>query len=171
MKWTAVKEFHSEVAAELMSAAQNVPPEKWLVPRDKGKWCPAQVVEHLNLAYDVILQELAGGEGMKIRTKFFQRTMLRWTILPRLMRGAPFPAGVPAPRELRAPVANPDQAATIASFADRAGKLEAAAAEAEGKRGVRLTHAYFWEIFSRAGDSFLRASHPASPETTVRSEP
>ena len=143
MKWSAVKQFHSEVAAELVSAARSVPPEKWLVPRDEGKWCPAQVVEHLNLAYDVILRELAGGEGMKIRTKFLQRTMLRWTIMPRLMRGAPFPAGVPAPREIRVPVANADQAAVIASFADRAAKLETAATQAEEKGGVRLTHAYF----------------------------
>ena len=143
MNWPGVKQFHSEVAAELVSAARRVTSEKWLVPRDEGKWCPAQVVEHLNLAYDVLLRELAGGEGMQIRTKFLRRMLLRWTIMPRLMRGAPFPPGVPAPREVRGPVANPDQAAAIASFADRAVKLETEAARAEEKGGVRLTHAYF----------------------------
>jgi hypothetical protein len=143
MNWSALKQFHSEVAAELVSAAQGVPPQKWLVPRDEGKWCPAQVVEHLNLAYDVLLRELAGGEGMKIRTKFLRRMLLRWTIMPRLMRGAPFPPGVPAPREIRGPVANADQAAAIAAFAERAVRFEAAAAQAQEKGGVRLTHAYF----------------------------
>ena len=143
MNWPDVKQFHSEVAVELVSAAQRVRPDKWLVPRGEGKWSPAQVVEHLNLAYDVLLRELAGGEGMKVRTKFLRRTLLRWTIMPRLMRGAPFPPGVPAPREVRDPVANADQNAAIESFAARAARLETAAAQAAQNGGVRLTHAYF----------------------------
>ncbi len=144
MKWLEVERIHAEAAADLAAAAERVPAEKWLLPRGQGKWSAAEVVEHLNMAYDVLLGELDGGKGMQIRTKFWQRLYLRVVYLPRLMRGGPFPEGIRAPRELRQPVANPDQSSAIAGFRDRAARMtsNAAKAIAEGRK-VRLTHPYF----------------------------
>ncbi len=144
MKWPDVERIHSDAAADLVAAAERVPPEKWLIPRGEGKWSPAEVVEHLNLAYDVLLAELAGGKGLQVRTKFWLRMYLRLVYMPRLMRGGPFPEGVRAPRELRQPVANPDQSSAIAGFRDRAARMisGASAAIADGRK-VLLTHPYF----------------------------
>ena len=144
MKWEAARKLHSDAAASVAAAAELIPAEKWLAPRAGGKWSPAQVLEHLSLAYDVLNRELTGGPGMQIRTKLWQRLMLRLVMLPKIMRGGGFPEGARAPREFRDPVGNPDQRAAIASFRERAAKFEALAAGAEQSgRRVRLSHAYF----------------------------
>ena len=144
MKWVEIERIHADAASDFASAAEAIPADRWLTPRAEGKWSPAQVVEHINLAYDVLLGELGGKPGMKIRTKFWQRLMLRIVYLPRLMRGGTFPEGIRAPRELRDPPANPDQRAAIAAFRDRAIRFSSEAADAIAKRRkVRLTHPYF----------------------------
>lgn len=144
MTWSAVQQVHSEAAADLARAAERVPPDKWLAPREEGKWSPAEIVEHLSLAYDVFLRELGGGAGMQIRTKLWQRIYLRLLLVPRLLRGEPFPAGARAPREIRPANPSPDQAAAVASFRDRAARFDAATdtAQRSGSR-LKLTHAYF----------------------------
>jgi len=144
MNWPDIQQLHSQAAAEVVSTAGRVPAEKWLVPRAEGKWSPAEIVEHLSLAYDVILRELAGGGGMAIRTKLWQRIMLRLTIMPKLLRGEAFPSGTRSPREIRPATASPDQAAAIASLGDRAARFVIAVSEAQRKNPrTRLTHAYF----------------------------
>lgn len=144
MKWPEIRRLHAQAASDLASTAEAVPPQAWLLPRAEGKWSPAEVVEHLSLAYDAILIELEGGRGMKVRTTWWQRVLLRFTLVPKLLRGGPFPAGARAPRETRPAAANPDQRAAVAAFRDRAARIDAAAARAiESGRRVRLTHAYF----------------------------
>ena len=144
LNWPDIQQLHSQAAAEVVSTAGRVPAEKWLVPRAEGKWSPAEIVEHLSLAYDVILRELAGGGGMAIRTKLWQRIMLRLTIMPKLLRGEAFPSGTRSPREIRPATASPDQAAAIASLGDRAARFVIAVSEAQRKNPrTRLTHAYF----------------------------
>ena len=142
--WEEVRQLHASVAAELAGTAAVIPSQRWLEPRQPGKWSPAEIVEHLTLAYDTLLREMEGGGGMQIRTKLWQRILLRLTLVPRLLRGAPFPANARAPRETRPSVSNPDQNAAVARFRERAAKLEAAAdAAVVSRRRVRLTHAYF----------------------------
>jgi hypothetical protein len=129
---------------DVIAAAERISQERWMMPRAEGKWSPAEVVEHLNLAYDALLRDFAGEGGMKIRTKLWQRVLLRITLVPKLLRGAPFPANARAPRETRPGVVNADKDAAIAGLRDRASKLDAAAADAmTSRRRVRLTHAYF----------------------------
>ena len=144
MRWEEIRQLHAAVAAELTEAAAAIPADRWLEPRQPGKWSPAEIVEHLTLAYDTLLREMEGGSGMQIRTKLWQRVLLRFTLVPKLLRGGAFPANARAPRETRPAVSNPDQQAAISGFRDRAAKLEAAAVAAmESRRRVRLTHAYF----------------------------
>jgi hypothetical protein len=143
MNWDAVQQIHTTAAQDVVAAAERVPADRWLQPRAEGKWSPAEVLEHLSLAYDVLLRELAGGEGMAIRTKLWQRILLRFTIVPGILRGGAFPKGARAPRETRPALTTTDQRAAIAAFRDRAARLAAAASDAQSRRGVKLTHAYF----------------------------
>ena len=140
MKWPEAKELHTRAAAELIAAAERVPAERWLVPRADGKWSPAEVVEHLTLAYEVILRELEGGGGMQIRTKWWQRILLRFTMVPKILRGEGFPSGARAPRETRPSPPTLDQHAAIARFRDLGALVEEKAATSDRKK---LTHAYF----------------------------
>jgi hypothetical protein len=144
MNWEAAHQLHVEAARDFADAASRVPPDRWLTPREEGKWSPAEIVEHVSLAYDVILRELAGGPGMALRTRLWQRLLLNVAMVPGLLRGKPFPKGARAPRETRPTVTNTDQTAAIASLRDRAARFDAAALEAfRSGRRVRLTHAYF----------------------------
>jgi DinB family protein len=143
LSWPTVQQLHSNVVVDVTTAAGRVPPEKWMTPRADGKWSPAEIVEHLSLVFDVLLRELAGGGAMEVRTKLWQRILYRLTIMPKLLRGHPFPRGVRAPRETRPATANADQSAAIAAFRDRAARFETAAADAQQKPNARLTHAYF----------------------------
>jgi hypothetical protein len=144
VKWEAVRQIHSAAAKSLAATAERIPSEKWTAPRAEGKWSPAEIVEHLNMAYDVLSGELAGGPGMQIRTSLWQQLLLRFTMVPKILRGGGFPEGARAPREFRNPAGNPDQRAAISGFRDRAARFEALAAGAEQSgRRVRISHAYF----------------------------
>jgi uncharacterized damage-inducible protein DinB len=144
VNWPDIQKLHGNVVADFAAAAAAIPPDRWLAPRAEGKWSPAEVVEHITLAYDTLLRELEGGGGMKIRTKMWQRVLLRFTLVPKLLRGKPFPSGARAPRETRPASANPDQTAAVARFRERAARFDALTSEAiAAGRRVRLTHAYF----------------------------
>lgn len=132
--------LHSESAVDLLRRAGAVPRDQWSRPLAAGKWTPAQVMEHLTLAYDVMLRELSGGPGMRVRTSPWLRLVLRWTVMPRLLRGGPFPKAH-APRETVPSGAAMDQTAAIEAFRSRAAQFEDAVQTA-GRR-VKLTHAYF----------------------------
>ncbi|HEY3056149.1 MAG TPA: DinB family protein [Thermoanaerobaculia bacterium] len=144
MKEPDVRQMHSTASAEFATAAANVRAQDWLVPRSDEKWSPAQIVEHVTLAYDVLLRELAGGAGMQVRTKLWQRMWLRMTVMRKLLRDGVFPEGAPAPREVRPGTPPIDQAAAIERFRERAARFESASEEAMSSgRRIRLTHAYF----------------------------
>jgi hypothetical protein len=140
MKWVEIEELHARAAAEFAAAAEKVPAERWLLPRAEGKWSPAEIVEHLTLAYEVLLRELDGGPGMKLRTSWWQRIVLRFTMVPKILRGDGFPEGARSPRETRPPSANPDQRAAVEKFRSQAAAFASKAAAAPSKR---VTHAYF----------------------------
>ncbi len=146
MNWSEAQQLHADAAAELSSVAGKVPAEKWLVVRAGSKWAPADVLEHLSLTYDVALRELAGGAGMAIRTKWWQRLYLRWTVMRTLLGRGIFPQGAPAPREVRPARTDLDQAAAIARFRDRAAAFTAAVAVSESSH---FTHAYFGRMNMR----------------------
>jgi uncharacterized damage-inducible protein DinB len=136
--------FHRSVAVAFAAAAEEVAPEAWHRPRAEGKWSPAQITDHLIQTYDVVVRELDGGEGMRIRTPFLARMLLRMTVMPRLLRGGRFPERAPAPPELRpskTPAGQPD---AVALFRQRAAEFEAAAERARTNNPrAGITHAYF----------------------------
>ena len=148
-------ELHRTVVDDLVARAGRVPQAGWREPMAEGKWSPAEVLAHLVSTYDTLLRELGGGPGMAIRTKLWQRWLLRMTVLPGMLMGKGFPKGAIAPRETR-PASVLDQAESLALFRTRAGELERAAHSA--KPGQRLTHAYFGEA-SLAHGMLLCARH------------
>jgi DinB superfamily len=162
MNWENVRRLHSRAARQLADVAQTIAPADWPTPLGPGKWSPAAVLEHVGMTMDVLTRELEGGEGMRVRTGWWQRMLLRWTILPKIFRGAGFPEGAPAPREMRPGPLTARQAArdsAIADFGDRVTRLEAAADAAHSRSpGQRLTHAYFGRLSVRKG-LLLNARH------------
>ncbi|CAN5780077.1 hypothetical protein BH23GEM3_BH23GEM3_03610 [soil metagenome] len=137
-------QLHESAAEALARSADAVPAGRWFAGPAPGKWSPSEVVQHLILAYEVLLRDLNGGPGMAVRTSAWQRLLLRFVVRPRLLAGGAFRKGVPAPREVRPAEATEGQELAIARFRARAGEFQRAleAARAERPR-TRLTHAYF----------------------------
>jgi hypothetical protein len=145
-RWQDALRLHEQAAADYGRAAASLPAEAWSTPIGEGKWTPAQITDHLSRAYEVVLRELRGGTGMAVRTRAWQRLLLRFTIVPRLLRGGWFPPGARAPRETRpletAVDAEPE--ALLAEFRRLAAEFQAAAEAAHARdRRQRITHAYF----------------------------
>ena len=133
-------QIHDRAARALIAAAGAVGESRWSEPVAPGKWSAAQILEHLLATYDVVLRELAGGSGMRVRTPYWQQLLLRLAVAPRILRGRGFPRGAPAPRELR-PGEGVARQHGLALFEERVRQFESAATRASA--GQRITHAYF----------------------------
>lgn len=92
---------HMGAVASYLDAARAVPDSAWERPMRDEKWSPAQVSEHLRLTYTQVQNELAGGSGLRIRSSWWLRTLLRWRMLPRILSRGQLPEGAKAPREIR----------------------------------------------------------------------
>jgi hypothetical protein len=146
-RWRDAIALHALAAAEMADAAAAVRPERWTMPRGAGKWSPAEEVQHLILAYDVLLRELRDGSGMTVLTPPVRRWFLRLALLPWLLAGKPFPRGVRAPREVRPGLPEGTQEDVIARFRDRAAEFVAEISAAREQRPrTRLTHAYLGKL-------------------------
>ncbi len=142
--WSEAFACHGSAVASFASAAEAVAPSAWNVPRAEGKWSPALITGHLIRTYDVLIAEVEGGAGMKVRLPAWKRLFLRLTLMPRLLRGGAFPRAVPAPPEILPTEAPPDPANGAALFRQRARELEAAVRNARTRKPpARITHAYF----------------------------
>ena len=139
---------HRQAIADCAAAIRTVARSDWDRRPAERKWSPAEIAEHLAIAYEPPLSELNGGPGFRMVVPWWKRPLLRWTVLPGIRRGR-FPSGAPAPREIRpaSGSADPEQAAArLSEQAERfLGALEASCRE----RTVRLTHAYFGKIGAR----------------------
>lgn len=132
---------HGDAVARVVEAVRGMSAEIWDRPIAEGKWSPERIVAHLNAVYRVALDELSGGPGMAVRTKPLQRFLLRLVLVPKLLRGGPFPKAAPAPRETRPEEPHRERAEGVGVFERLSSSFEVAARNA--RPGAELTHAYF----------------------------
>lgn len=146
-RWRAVVADHAVAVETFAAAALTVPADAWARRPAPEAWSPGEIVMHLVLASEAALRELAGGPAMAPRVAWWMQPLVRWTVLPRILRGRGFPSGVRAPRETRPGRAPLDRAEAIALFRQRAEELERAieAARARNGRAV-LTHPHFGRL-------------------------
>ena len=134
-------EIHTKAVDRLVAAVNAVPIDRWGAPYREGNWSPGEISAHLVAVWDVVLAELGGSPGMAIRTRWWQRAILRVTIVPRILAGGAFPKAK-APRETRPsqPISDPSQAET--AIRERAADFERQMRVAAAT-GRHITHAYF----------------------------
>ena len=149
--WSEALRIHGSASSAFAAAAGAVAPEAWDRPLADGKWSPAQITDHLIQTYDVVLREVAGGGGMRVRTSLLLRLFLRLTYKPRILRGGWFPARAPAPPEIRPSKTPLGQQEGVALFRQRAQEFEAAV---QARPKARVTHAYFGVLAPAEGVLF-----------------
>lgn len=153
--WDSLLTDHAAAVAEYVGVAQRFSPEAWMQPLAPGKWTPAEVTSHVAEAYQVLRAELGGGPGMRLLGSPLQRWLLRQTMLPRLLAGKPFPAGVRAPKETRPRNVQPDSVNALAVLRTLAQAFTQELTTRAAAGTIRLTHAYFGPLSPRQGIRLL----------------
>lgn len=100
---------NQQATALVLARARTIPADRWTVPREPGKWSPAQVVEHITKSYEGHRQMAQG--LMPLKGGGFKQWLARTFFLPSLFRAGDFtqkglkspkfiePSDVPAPPE------------------------------------------------------------------------
>jgi uncharacterized damage-inducible protein DinB len=147
--WNSLAADHRAALDQFVATARQLPPRSWTQPLGFGKWSPAEISSHLIASYRIMRNELAGGPGMALRLRPLRRWLLRHTMLPRILRGEPFPAGARAPRETRPTAERAALPVALETLIQESNALveELTIRASEGR--VRLTHAYFGSMSAR----------------------
>jgi hypothetical protein len=153
--WTPLVADHSTAIDEYVTVAERLPNRAWMLPLAPGKWTPAEVTSHVSEAYRVLCTELAGDAGMRLLGSGLQRLILRHTVLPRLLAGRPFRAGIRAPRETRPRDILEDPQAALAILRRLAADFTQELTRRAAAGSTRLTHAYFGPLSPRQGLQLL----------------
>ncbi len=140
--WKRAVEEHRDAVRRFVATAEGLGSDAWTRPRAPGKWSPAQTAEHLVLAYEAVLRELAGEPGVRLRATGWRQRLLRWVLLPHILFHRSFPLAVVAPREIRPPKVHADRGALLARMRELAARAERELDAARGT-GARVTHPYF----------------------------
>jgi hypothetical protein len=163
---------HRDSIEEFSAAARAVEAAAWERRPAPDKWSPSQIAEHLRITYDVILRELRGGAGIRVRLPWWRRSLLRATVLRGIVRHGRFPGRAPAVREIRPGDGPYERAATLAALADLS---QAFLREIEAHPDKRLSHAFFGRMAAPAGLRMLaahnrhHAAQLAAPASTTAS--
>jgi len=138
-------ETHREILREFIGSAETLDSAAWQAPGSVDHWSPAQIAEHLRLSYTTILADLSGQAGFRIRTKWWQRRVLRVLYLREILRNGIFPPKTPATREIR-PGDGPFDREQLLSELLRAGEqfVETVASASSDRRAI--THPFFGKL-------------------------
>lgn len=162
---------HQRAVQEFLTAAREVPPEHWEKKPDAQHWSPSQIAEHVRMTYEVVSAQFSGGQGLRVRTSWYMRALLRWKFLKGLLETGVFPKGARAPREVRPGDGPFDRDSTLTA-------LERAALATENKLVERwtdasciMTHHVFGELKTPEGARLVTvhtAHHAAQLRAAVR---
>jgi len=153
-KWNAALARHNKASKVFAETARSIMPESWSEPLAEGKWSPAQVTEHLNRTYQVVLEEIRGGKGIRIRSSWILRQVVRQTVLRSIYRKRQLPKGARAPSEIIPKVVEGTQVELVERFSALAHDFEEAIS-ANRETGRKLTHHVFGEIELLPGIDFV----------------
>ncbi|HUG28775.1 MAG TPA: DinB family protein [Gemmatimonadales bacterium] len=145
-QWTASESLHHETVRRYLDTARAVAPERWSATPALGKWSPAEITRHLVLAYDALAAEQSSGLIIPIAFPAWKAWALRTVVLPRLLRGRPFPRGVKSPREVRPRGELPGQHESLAEFEGATARFLSAYLAASQRTGAVATHPYFGRL-------------------------
>jgi len=153
--WNDALARHAASAAAYRETADAISSSSWSVPLGEGKWSPAQVTEHLNRTYKVVIGELSGEKGIRIRSPWLLRQVLRHTVLRSIYRKRQLPKGARAPSEVIPKEVEGTQSELLDRFRKLARQFQEVAESNAGKDGRKLTHHIFGEIDPLRGIDFI----------------
>lgn len=152
--WNDALARHSAAAEDICKTAGSISDVKWPLPISEGKWSAGQIVDHLNKTYEVAIKQMQGSAGIRVRSPWLLRLILRQTILRSIYRKRSLPKGARAPSEIR-PAA---ECGAKNDLVDRFKKLASEFEEvvrANRPTSTQLTHHIFGGIDLLKGVDFI----------------
>ena len=144
--WTSRCADHQREIGLFLADAERLDEAAWGRKPAPGKWSPGQIAEHLVLSYAAMRRELAGGTGLRLRTKLWRRLLIRWRFLPMILKAGRLPPGAPAVREIRPAEEPRAQSVVTGELRDLATRFEQELGQARETGGGRLTHPFFGRL-------------------------
>jgi len=154
-RWDEAADEHRTALAAFLDAAESLSDERWSEPWVPGKWTRAQIAEHLALAYEAALRELATGEAMRARVPRWRQTLLRWVVLPHILFHRSFPLRAVSPREIRPPESTRSRREQLRRLRDLGERFEREVDAARRKGGGGISHPYFGRVGPVKGMRFM----------------
>lgn len=145
-QWEAAVSRHAEAVGRYLASAAAVPEELWRQPVAEGKWTPAEITEHVLLAYRTLVDQVRGGRGLRVQTGWLMRNVLRVAVLAPIMMTRRLPPGARAPRALRPGEAASPRDAALEELRRAAAEFEAELSARRHDEGLRLTHHLFGAV-------------------------
>lgn len=158
--WQTRCEEHQHEIGRFLAAAGRLDDATWGLRPAAGKWSPGHIAEHLVLSYAAMRRELAGGVGLRMRSRFWRRLLIRWRFLPMVLKERRLPAGAPAVREIRPPDELRARAVVTSDLREQATLFEQELGRALASGGGRLTHPFFGKLSAAEALRFV-AVHTA----------
>ncbi|MFN2317778.1 MAG: DinB family protein [Gemmatimonadales bacterium] len=144
--WSEAEVLHAATVRRYLATVGSVATDRWAAEPRPGKWSPGAVTSHLVLTYDALAGEQSAGLAIPIAFSPLKAWVLRTFVLPRLLKGRPFPPGVKAPREVRPKGDMSGREVLAAEFERAAGRFLAAYQSARQRPGAKATHPYFGRL-------------------------
>lgn len=159
---------HRQAVDAFLTAARGMPAVQWKEPRARGKWSPAQIVEHLALTYEGGRSILHGGATGPAVPALLRPLIRTYLLQPVLWTGRFFP-GSRAPKAFQ-PTGSPVTQDVMLA------RLQAAAQAFEkyvsGAQGTHIEHPFFGRLslvdFVRLQETHIKHHYRQLPSTKVR---
>jgi hypothetical protein len=146
-EWSSLRGEHLRTVERLLQDIDALGEAAWRTAPAAGKWNPGQIAEHLVLAYDALLSELGGGQGLRLRKSWWIRLWIRLRYLPMVLQQGRLPNGAPAVREIRPGPEPRERRVVVEALRERSERFERELTRAfEAGGGRRLTHPFFGRL-------------------------
>ncbi len=153
--WENLVETHSESLLRYISLANSLDEVSWRTPVAEGKWSPMEITEHLRAAYEVLIKEQETGKGLKRRSGFLLRALLRFGALPIIMRNRRLPKGARSPREIRPDNCIEDKVEALRVLVEFGSRFAAMVERNRNDAKAKITHHLFGDLTLENGFEFV----------------
>lgn len=154
-KWNELATQHKASLERYIKLAESLTDEQWRTPYAEGKWTPIEITEHLRAAYEIIITELNGGQGMRLKAKSWMRPFIKLFFLPRIIRSRKMPKGIKAPREIRPTNCIEDRGEALAKFREYGQRAQQEIGERRNDPNAYATHYLMGKIRPLEGMEFV----------------
>lgn len=131
--------------ADFAAAAERIAEERWAVPVQPGKWSPAQISDHVTVAYDLSLKALQGNFPGRTAPRLLRPLINRFFLQPVLRNGA-FAKKSKAPGIFKPDETPRPRAEAIARLRAASGAFEAALERQAAGGGTTIDHPFFGAV-------------------------